>query len=62
MNTSLLVTLFGQASRAFALTRAHVRRDQIYTSFSLFGHPTQINASCARTGPFLSKEMQNMFE
>ena len=66
MNKKLLVTLFGQVSRAFALTCAHVRRDQIYTSFSSFGHPVQINASCARSiscySNLLAKEMQDMFE
>ena len=47
----LLETLFGQAARALALTCAHVRRDQIYTRFSLFGHPTQINT--VERGPVL---------
>ena len=48
-NLGLLVTPFGLALRALALTCDHFGRDQICTkfkaSFSPFGHLTQVNAS-----------------
>ena len=49
----LFVTQFAQALRAQALTCAHFGRDQICkqvdTTFSPFGHPTQVNRSLVKS-------------